>query len=112
MTIRPRRCWHATAGVRSKKCSSMWPAAAARSARQRNENRGHAAGTAPGGRHGVALLVFVALVLATAAGTDLLARGANADVGLPTALYRRECQLLRARQRHLHWGGAALGYPV
>ena len=50
----------------------------------------------PRRRHGAALLVSAALVLAAHPRPDLLADGADADVGLPADLRRAERRLLRA----------------
>ena len=68
---------------------------------------------APRRRDGAALLVSAALVLAAAARADLLAGGADADVGLPAAATsRRTAGFFAQAARHLHRRGDAVGHPV
>src|SRR5204862_4180964 len=120
-TIRRQRCWRATAAARSRKCFSTWRAAAPKPARRVKpaRRRNDRASTflrrvlaAPGRRHGAALLVSVALVVAAHARTDLLAGGADADVGLPAALHLHQCGIFRPRWRHVHRRGAVVGHSV
>src|SRR5664280_3756515 len=63
-------------------------------------------------RHGAALLVSAALVLAARARPDLLADGADADVGLPATLRVAERRAVRAHQRRVHRRGAVVGYSI
>src|SRR5580704_4081235 len=125
MTARRPNCCCATDGTRWKRCFSMWRAAAPMSARPPNERaarrapRPRARPFAPAvtllatdRRNDRALLVSVTLIVAAAPGIDLLAGGADADVGLSAALHRSERRLLRPRRRHLHRRRAAVGYPV
>ena len=67
---------------------------------------------APRRRDGAAPLVSAELVLAARARPDLLAGGADADVGLPAAVRLAELRLLREGRRHLHRRGDAVGHPV
>src|ERR1700722_6498380 len=99
MTARRSSCWRATDAARWKRCSSTWRAVAAMPARPRSERRArHQPRSrarlrdflAPDRRHDRALLVSAALVVAAASRARLLAGGADADVGLPAALYRPE----------------------
>ena len=63
-------------------------------------------------RDGAALSLSAALVLDAAARAHLLAGGAAVRLGLPAALHRAECRLLRARRRHVHRRRADVGHPV
>src|ERR1019366_3326824 len=114
MTTPPSACWPATDARRWKTCFSTWRAGAGSIARRRNERPRFRRRIfrQSRGRHGAALLVSAALVLAAHPRPDLLADRADADVGLPAALRLAECRLLRARRRRVHRLGAALGYPV
>src|SRR5713101_8083218 len=91
--------WPATTGRRWRKCFSMSPAAALRKAR--HEQTGDAIGyrAASHWRDGLALLVSVAVVVAAAAGADLLAGAADHHLGLSAELHCAECRVLRARRR-------------
>src|SRR3974377_123051 len=73
--------------------------------------RGRIVGT-PHLGNDAAPLVPVALVLAAPARSDLLADGANGDLGIPAILHRPQCRLFRARRRHFHRRGAAVGHSV
>src|SRR5215211_1405390 len=64
----------------------------------------------PRRRDGAALLVSAALVLAASAGVDLLAGGADADVGLSADVCIGERRLLRAGRGDFHRRGAAVGH--
>ena len=66
----------------------------------------------PRRRDGAALLVSAALVVAAAGRADLLAGGADADVGLPADLSRRAGEHARAGRRRVHRRRAAVGHPV
>src|SRR5262249_34893607 len=93
----------------------MSRAAARRSKRRRNERACGIGGRifcAPDRRHGAALLVSAALVLAADAGADLLAGSAAIHVGFPAALYFKQRGILCPRGCHLHWRCAAVGYSV
>src|ERR1700758_5613187 len=57
-------------------------------------------------------LVPVALVLAAPARSYLLADGANGDLGIPAILHRQQRWIFRARRRHFHRRGAAVGHSV
>src|SRR5271166_7096705 len=112
--MRRRRSSRATAGARSRRSFSTWRAAG--SGRRPNERAGGlAVRPRPLGaahrRDDRPLLVPAALVLAAPARAHLLADGADADVGLPAALYRRELRILRPRRRYLHRRRAAVGHP-
>src|ERR1700760_1719220 len=115
MTMRRRRLSRATAGVPLRKSFSTWRAAgwgrqpSERARRPAVRLRGLGAAHRRDDRP---LLVPAALVLAAAARAHLLAGGADADVGLSAALYRRELRVLRPCRRHLHRRGAAVGHPV
>src|SRR3954447_11563053 len=94
----------------SKRCSSTSPAAPAKPGRPRNESavvRANAALhcdlAAPRVRDGAAALVSAQLVVAAPARSDVLARGADADVGLSADVRLAECRLARhACRRHIH----------
>src|SRR5436190_17994531 len=106
MTIRRSVCSSATGGRRSKKCFWISRAGAAKRGRRRNERTDRnlfGVLVSTHRRDGAALLLSDAFVLATAARTDLLADGPDADVGLPAILRRPECEFLCARRRHIHW---------
>ena len=62
-------------------------------------------------RHGAALLVRDPLLLAAHRRADLLAAGADADVGLPAELPRPDDQLRRQGRRAVHRRRAAVGHP-
>src|ERR1051325_10066618 len=98
-----------------KRCFSTLPAAPAKRGRWRDD--GPIAGArcllaAPRRRDGAAALVFAQLVLAARARPDLLAGGADADVGLPAAVRLAELRLLHESRGHLHRCGDAMGHPV
>src|SRR5262249_265664 len=98
-----------------RRCSSTSCGAAARCEPPRHDETHPPASPALGAagqRHGAALLVSVALVMAPTARAHLLARGADADVGIPAALYRRQCEFLCPGERHLYRRGVALGHLV
>src|SRR3974390_3716917 len=59
-----------------------------------------------------ASLVPAALVLAAPARSDLLADGANGDLGIPAILHCHQCRLFRPRRRHFYRRGAAMGHFV
>ena len=89
--LRPRAIW--------RRCSSTSPAAPARRGRRRDDHaiaRAIAVFAAPRVRDGAAALVSAQLVLAARARPDLLAGGADADVGLPAKLRVAELRLLHA----------------
>src|SRR4026209_1517480 len=89
----------------------MWRAAGV-TRRRRNEHARSLLLPKPYRRDDPPLLVSLALVVAAHPRPDLLARGADADVGLPPALRLAECELLRASRRRLHRRSAAVGHPV
>src|SRR6185437_4739171 len=94
----------------------VWvPAFAGRTAEgPRNEQPRHRPRFLDGARrrHGAALLVSAVVVLAAYSRLDLLADGADADVGLPADLRLAAGRLLRAGRRRFHRLGAAVGHPV
>src|SRR5690349_25161098 len=83
MMTRLNGCCRATAERHWKKCSLTWRAGGD-SARPRNDQRRyrHEFLAQPRLRHGAAILVSAALVVAAHSRFDLLADGADADVGL------------------------------
>src|SRR6266566_5029808 len=98
-----------------RRCSSTSYVVPAKRGRPRDDDA--IAGTrcvlaAPCRCDGAAPLVSAQLVLAARARPDLLARGADADVGLPAAVRLAELRLLHESGRHLHRRGDALGHPV
>src|SRR5215470_8200656 len=98
-----------------RRCSLTWCAAAARCELPRHDEthtRASRALGAAGHRHGAALLVSVAFVMATTARAHLLARGADADVGVPAALYCRQCEFFCPGERHVYRRGVAVGHLV
>ena len=109
-----RACSTATDARRWRRCSSTSRADAANIARPRNDRQRQRPRffRQSRRRHGAALLVSAALVLAARARPDLLADGADADVGLPAALRDAERRVVRARDRRVHRRGAAVGYSV
>ena len=106
---RPLRPRDAGRGVPRRRARARRRIARRRNDRQRRRPRLF---RQPRRRHGAALLVSAALVLAARARPDLLADGADADVGLPAALRVAERRPLRARRRRVHRRGAAVGHPV
>src|SRR5665811_1484726 len=114
MTTPPSACWPAMGARPWKTCFSTWRAGAGSIARRRNERPRYRRRIFRQSRcrHGAALLVSAALVLAAHSRSDLLAGRADADVGLPAALRVAECRLLRARRRRVHRLGAAVGHSV
>src|SRR5689334_22732903 len=98
--------WPATAAIRSRRCSSMSRADAAKPlARPPNEPAAFDRAddlAAPGRRHGAALSLSAALILVAGAGADLLAGRAAPRLGLPAVLHRAEFRLLRPRRRRLY----------
>src|SRR5664279_2785057 len=91
-----------------KRCSSTSPAARAKRGRMRDERSIACACcvlATPRFRDGAAPLVSAQLVLAARARPDLLARRADADVGLPAAIRLPELRLLHEGRRHLHRRG-------
>src|SRR5712672_2632827 len=106
MTILRRSCWPATAAIRSRRCSSMSHADAAKPrARPPNEPADRDCASdlaAPRRRHGAALSLSAALVMVAGPGADLLAGRAAPGLGLPAVLHRAEFRLLRPRWRRLH----------
>src|ERR1041384_2934593 len=111
---RRRRCSRATAATASSRCFSTSRAGRPRRRTRRNERARRRARLLAGAhrRHGAALLLPAALVLAAAARPHLLAGRADADVGFPPALPRPERRLLRSRRRHVHRRRALVGHPV
>src|SRR5664280_1004550 len=97
-----------------RKCSSTWRADARTIARPRNDRQRQRPRPfhQSRARHGAALLVSAALVLAARARPDLLADGADADVGLPATLRVAERRAVRAPQRRVHRRGAIVGYSI
>src|SRR3954452_20453923 len=67
---------------------------------------------APSRRNGAPPLVSAQLILAAGARPDLLAGGADADVGLSAAIRLAELRLLHEGSRHIHRRGDAVGHPV
>ena len=63
-------------------------------------------------RDGAALLVSADVVVAAAAGADLLAGAADHHLGLSAELHFAERQFLRARRRHADRRGDPVGHPV
>src|SRR6516165_6565003 len=125
MTTRRRGSWRATAATIWKMCFSTSRAAAAKApGRSRNDHRAASNNRLlacprsrrvladAGRRHGVALLVFAALVVATRARPDLLADRADVHVGLPADLHRQDERHAGARRADLHRRGDAVGHPV
>src|SRR6185312_1332430 len=110
-TTCPNGCSRATGGRIWKRCSST-SRAAAFARRPRNDHARYLVLLLPRRRDGAALLVSFALVLAAAARPDLLADGADADVGVPADVCRAERGLLRARRRRIHWLRPLVGHPV
>ena len=72
--------------------------------------RGHRAASHQ--RDDPALLVPAAVVVAAAAGIDLLAGAADRDLGLPAELHLAECRVFRAGRRHPDRRGDPVGHPV
>src|SRR5579862_1386383 len=103
-------CLPATVGKRWKRFSSMSRADA--SARPCDDRQPLPILAEPCRRHGAALLVSAALVLAAYSRSHLLADGADADVGLSAALRVAELRHVCPRRRRVHRRGAAVGYPV
>src|SRR6476659_3806974 len=116
MTTVPTRSWRATTGPLWKKCSSMSRADGSR--RGRHEQR------RPGGRcpsrdfaashpcDGAALLVSPDVVLAAAAGADLLACAADHHLGLPAELHLAIIGIFCARRRLADRRGDPVGHSV
>src|SRR5229473_3779114 len=104
--------WPVTTGRRWRKCFSTSPAAAFRKAR--HEQTGDAVGyrAASHRRDGSALLVSIAVVVAAAAGTDLLAGAADHHLGFPAELHCAECRVFRARRRLADRRRHPVGHPV
>src|SRR4051794_11488540 len=97
-----------------RRCSSTSLAAPAKRGRPRD---GAIAGArcvlaAPSRRNGAPPLVSAQLILAAGARPDLLAGGADADVGLSAAIRLAELRLLHEGSRHIHRRGDAVGHPV
>src|SRR5262249_48294470 len=109
-------CWPAMAAIRSRRCSSMSRADAAKPhARPPNEPAAFVRFddlAAPRRRHGAALSLSAALVLVARAGADLLASRAAPGLGLPAVLHRAEFRLLRARRRRLYRRRDDVGHSV
>src|ERR1700730_16967572 len=115
MTTRRRNYWRATAGGRWKKFFSTSPAAAASSARPPNDHaqrRRLGFFNATHRRNDAALLVSVALVVAAAGRSGLLADGADDHLGVFAILHRAERRLFCPGRRHLHRRRAAVGHSV
>src|SRR6188768_840924 len=100
------------AATRWRRFSSM-SRAGANGARRRNERTcaNHVL-AAPRRRDGAALLVSVAFVVGAPHRADLLAHGADADVGLPADLSGEPDQPLRTGRRSAGWRGDVVGHPV
>src|SRR6516162_7861048 len=122
-----RASWRVTAATRWSRCSSTWRAAAPRmpprhcpcrrraSLPRRCHERARPASwhlAQPHRRDDPALLVPVAVLLAAASGTDILAGAAGHHLGVPANLYRAKCQLLPSRRRYADRRGDPVGYPV
>src|SRR5689334_5286131 len=97
-----------------RRCSSTSPAAPAKRGRPHGDDA--IAGTrrvlaASSRCDGAASLVPAQLVLAARARPDLLAGGADADVGISAAVRLAELRLLHEGGRHFHRRGDAVGHP-
>src|SRR5947209_9670864 len=112
MTTARIASWPAITAPRAKRCSSMSRVAAPR--RRRHERTHDAPGhrTPPHRRDDPALLVFAAVVVATASGAAVLAIAAGHHLGLPADLHRAECGVLRARRRYADRCRDPVGHPV
>src|SRR5436309_9992934 len=113
MTTVPTRSWRATTGTRWKKCSSTSRAAGWRRGHRRERDHSpsrHFLAPYPG--DGAALLVSADVVLAAAAGANLLAGAADHHMGLSAELHFAERQFLCACRRHADRGGDPVGHPV
>src|SRR3954454_8789488 len=98
-----------------RRCSSTSLAAPAKRGRPRDD--GAIAGArcvlaAPSRRNGAPPLVSAQLILAAGARPDLLAGGADADVGLSATVRVAELRFLHEGGRYIHRRGDAVGYPV
>src|ERR1700732_5564466 len=104
--------WPAITAPRSRKYFSTSPAAAFRRARREPTRR------APGDRAAShpcddpALLVSFDVVVAAAAGIDLLAGAADHHLGIPAELHLANIGVFRARRRHADRRGHPVGHPV
>src|SRR5690349_21491685 len=125
MTTHRRGYWRAMAATIWKTCFSTSRAAAAKApGRPHNDHRAasnnsliayarfsHILADACR-RHGVALLVPAALVVAARARPDLLADCADVHVGFPANLHRQDERHAGARRADLHRRRDVVGHPV
>src|SRR5437879_2355119 len=113
MTTAPTRSWRATTARRWRKCFSTLRAGGWWR-RARDERSGHASRhfAAPHPCDGAALLVSADVVLAAAAGADLLAGAADQHLGLSAELYLADVGVFRARRRFADRRGDPVGHPV
>src|SRR5262249_39215309 len=123
MMARRRGCWSAMDATPLKRCSSTSRVAVPTYGKPRSEQASHEAPyrirsltlydfLAPDRRNDRTLLVSLAFIMAATPRARVLARGTDADVGLPAALYRSECRIFRPGRRHLYRRGAAVGHSV
>src|SRR5829696_4943117 len=112
MTTVPTRSWCATTGIRWKKCFSTSRADGRRRRRHERNRRASRDFGASNPGDGIALLVSSDVVVAAAAGADLLAGAADHHLGLSAELHFAERQLLCARRRHADRRGDPVGHPV
>src|SRR5262249_25404179 len=128
MTTRRRGCWRATgAAILRKFFSTLRAAAARRRGRRCVDNRPYSGAprtvrtyrarsgrilVRARGRHGGALLVLAALVLAARVRPDLLADRADVHVGVPADLHRSVRRAAGARRTDVHWRSHAVGHFV
>src|SRR5579864_5069063 len=110
MTTVRTRSWLVITGRRWRKCFSTWPAAAVGRARRENTRSRRRDRAASDQCDDPALLVSVDFVMATAAGTALLARAADHHLGIPADLHHAECRVFRARRRHADRRGDLVGH--
>src|SRR3954463_14355018 len=112
MTTVRTRSWRAITGPRWKKSSSTSPAGGWR--RGRHERNGHPSRNFAAAHpcDGAALLVSPDVVLAAAAGADVLAGIAGHHLGFPAKLYLADLGVLRPRRRLADRRGDPVGHIV
>src|ERR1700760_422524 len=121
----PTRSWRVTIARPLKRCFSTLHAAATRRPRRertgREQSREPASRPsrhlrrnrpAPDRRDGAALLVSSDVVLASAAGADLLAGAADHHLGFPAELYLADVGVFRPRRRLADRRRDPVGHPV